>query len=117
MYFSSTISIRDCRYTRFSDDTLLCELLHSLEGLKMNFSLAHAMLKPGKSSLLHYLKESIEVYYILDGEGLMDINKTKKKVRLRGVLFSSCRGQRSISRILAVLYFPFYVFPTWQIRR
>ena len=48
--------------------------------LKMNFSLAHAMLNPGKSSLPHYLKESIEVYYILDGEGLMDINnETKKK--------------------------------------
>jgi len=51
------------------------------------------MLNPGKSSLPHYLKESIEVYYILDGEGLMDINnETKKKVRLGGCYFHPAEG-------------------------
>lgn len=67
-------NVRDCKYERVLDDTLLCELLHpQCENLKMNFSLAHAILKPGEASLPHCLKESAEVYYIIEGEGIMHI--------------------------------------------
>ncbi|UTB33944.1 MAG: cupin domain-containing protein [Methanobacterium sp. ERen5] len=57
------------------DETVLAELLHPKnDGVKLDFSIAHAILKPGKSSLPHILKESVEVYYILEGQGQMHID-------------------------------------------
>ena len=78
------------------------------------------MLNPGKSSLPHYLKESIEVYYILDGEGLMDINnETKKKKRLGwgGAIFILPRAAQYIEDIGGSILSFLCIFPTWQIRR
>jgi mannose-6-phosphate isomerase-like protein (cupin superfamily) len=66
------------------DKTLLCELLHperEPEPLKMGYSLAQALLKPGRSSLPHKLKTASEVYYILEGEGLLVIGEESERVR------------------------------------
>ena len=46
----------------------------------MNFSIAHAILKPGESSLSHKMKKSTEIYYILEGRGLMHIENEKEEV-------------------------------------
>ena len=52
------------------DDTILRELLHpEKEDLKIHYSLAHAVVKPGETSKPHTLKTS-EVYYILEGQGI-----------------------------------------------
>lgn len=57
------------------DGTDLCELLHpSREGLDLPYSIAHASLAPGKASHPHRLLTSTEVYYILSGQGLMDVD-------------------------------------------
>lgn len=57
------------------DETVLAELLHPKnDGVKMDFSIAHAVLKPGTSSLPHILRESVEVYYVLEGQGQMHID-------------------------------------------
>jgi mannose-6-phosphate isomerase-like protein (cupin superfamily) len=62
------------------DLTILRELLHPDRAkLEIRFSLAHAMVKPGKSSLSHKLKTS-EVYYILEGEGIMHLDDESEKV-------------------------------------
>ncbi len=68
--------IRNCEYYRALDDSILCELLHPVkESLpEMPFSIAHAIVEPGKSTKPHRLRTSVEVYYILDGEGRMFIN-------------------------------------------
>jgi mannose-6-phosphate isomerase-like protein (cupin superfamily) len=65
---------RSCHYFRAIDRALLCELLHparETEALALRCSIAHAIVKPGETTLPHRLKSSAEVYYILEGEGII----------------------------------------------
>lgn len=67
--------IKKSNYFDAVDETVLSELLHPKnDGVNLDFSIAHAVLKPGKSSLPHVLKESVEVYYILEGNGQLHID-------------------------------------------
>ncbi len=68
--------IRNCEYFRAMDNSILCELLHPVkESLpEIPFSIAHAIVKPGESTKPHRLKTSVEVYYVLDGEGRIFVN-------------------------------------------
>jgi mannose-6-phosphate isomerase-like protein (cupin superfamily) len=55
------------------DGTLLRELLHpDKQPLELRYSLAHAVVPIGKTSIPHSLTTS-EVYYILSGSGEMHI--------------------------------------------
>ncbi|MDP3964917.1 MAG: cupin domain-containing protein [bacterium] len=66
-------TLQDCPEFTAGDNTILRELLHpDKDDLKLRYSLAHAVVKPGKTSYAHKLKSS-EVYYILEGEGMMHI--------------------------------------------
>jgi mannose-6-phosphate isomerase-like protein (cupin superfamily) len=69
--------IKDLKYCEefmAGDNTILRELLHpDTADLKLRYSLAHACVRPTETSLCHRLKTS-EVYYILEGEGVMHIN-------------------------------------------
>lgn len=66
--------LRTCDEIVAGDETILRELLHPDKAdLKIRYSLAHAKVKPGQSSLPHRLKTS-EVYYILEGEGIMYVD-------------------------------------------
>src|SRR3989344_6195241 len=66
--------LQDCEEFIAGDSTVLRELLHPDKAdLNLRYSLAHAWLKPGDKSTKHSLKTS-EVYYILEGEGVMHIN-------------------------------------------
>jgi mannose-6-phosphate isomerase-like protein (cupin superfamily) len=72
--------LKDCQEFIAGDNTILRELLHPDKAdLNLRYSLAHAVLKPGKISQPHKLKTS-EVYYIMEGEGIMYINKEIAKV-------------------------------------
>lgn len=76
--------IRKCSYFTARDGSILCELLHPLreEGkIALRCSIAHAYLPAGKSTIPHKLTESAEVYYILDGEGILHVNKESAEVR------------------------------------
>jgi len=72
--------IRDssaCPHTRVLDHSLLCELLHPdrVPGAEqLSCSVAHAIIPPGTSTLPHKLQKSTELYYILSGTGIMQIN-------------------------------------------
>jgi len=73
----------DCKYFSALDKTLICELLHPKQdpkGLKMDFSIAHAILGPAESSLPHRMKSSVEIYYILEGTGQMHIESESAEV-------------------------------------
>jgi mannose-6-phosphate isomerase-like protein (cupin superfamily) len=73
-------TLQDCEEFFAGDNTILRELLHPDKAdLNLRYSLAHAMLKPGKTSQPHKLKTS-EVYYILEGEGIMHIDDETEKV-------------------------------------
>ncbi len=63
------------------DHTRLRELLHPNRDYPFSgrYSLAHAVLAPGASSLKHRLA-SDEVYYILSGQGIMHINEESAEV-------------------------------------
>jgi len=65
------------------DDTQVREILnpeHDKERLFLNYSLAHAMLRPGEKSLQHKFHTASEVYYILRGNGIMHINEETAEV-------------------------------------
>jgi mannose-6-phosphate isomerase-like protein (cupin superfamily) len=72
--------LKDCQEFVAGDDSVLREFLHpDKEDLKINYSLAHAMVKPGKKTKPHKLKTS-EVYYILEGKGIMHIDDQSQEV-------------------------------------
>jgi mannose-6-phosphate isomerase-like protein (cupin superfamily) len=63
------------------DDARLCEFLNPLkEALALRYSLAHAEVAEGGATKPHRLRVS-EVYYLLEGEGLMHIDGESAKVR------------------------------------
>jgi mannose-6-phosphate isomerase-like protein (cupin superfamily) len=72
---------QDCREIRALDATALRELLNPVHeaGLPIRFSLAEARVAPGRVTLPHRLKSS-EVYYLLEGEGEMRIDKESRTV-------------------------------------
>ena len=74
-------NLQDCEEFLAGDDSLLRELLHPDKAdLAITYSLAHAVVKPGQTSKPHKLKTS-EVYYILEGEGIMHINGESERVK------------------------------------
>ncbi|MCX6245723.1 MAG: cupin domain-containing protein [Bacteroidetes bacterium] len=72
--------LMECKPFLAGDKTLIRELLHpGKEELEIRYSLAHAVVQPGETSTLHRLRTS-EVYFILEGEGLMSIGDETSKV-------------------------------------
>ncbi|MBU1246659.1 cupin domain-containing protein [Patescibacteria group bacterium] len=72
--------LQNCDEIIAGDDSVLRELLHPNKvDVAFRYSLAHAVVKSGLSSKPHKLKTS-EVYYILEGEGIMYINDESAKV-------------------------------------
>jgi len=60
--------VQKCEEFVAGDNAILRELLHpDKEVIKLRYSLAHAVLKPGHTSYRHKLKTS-EIYYILEGD-------------------------------------------------
>ncbi len=80
--------LKNGRYQKVQDQTILCELLHpENEGLEMGFSLAHAVLEVGESSQQYRLKTSTEVYFILEGEALMHIDDDSGSLKKGQVVY------------------------------
>ncbi|MCX9081484.1 MAG: cupin domain-containing protein [Candidatus Methanoperedens sp.] len=72
--------LNDCEEFTAGDNSILREILHPDKAdLAINYSLAHAIIKSGRTSRPHKLKTS-EVYYILEGEGIMHIDSEIKRV-------------------------------------
>jgi len=71
----------ECEEILAGDHTVLRELLHpdKAELGPVRYSLAHAKLAPGVGSLLHRMMTS-EVYYIVQGRGLMYIDDEEAEV-------------------------------------
>jgi mannose-6-phosphate isomerase-like protein (cupin superfamily) len=73
--------LKNCEEFIAGDNCTLREILHPDKAdLKLRYSLAHAVVKPGDTTWLHRLKSS-EVYYIIEGEGIMHIEDEAKPVR------------------------------------
>ena len=65
--------LKDAAEFKAGDASLLRELLHpAKDPLDIRYSLARAVVGPGAKTLRHRLR-SAEVYYILEGRGLMRV--------------------------------------------
>ncbi|MBD2313580.1 cupin domain-containing protein [Desertifilum sp. FACHB-1129] len=72
--------LHECEEFIAGDGTQLRELLHpDKQPLELRYSLAHAIVPVGQTSILHSLTTS-EVYYILSGEGEMHIDEEVRRV-------------------------------------
>ena len=106
----------DCKEFIAGDNTILRELLHpDKEDLKLVYSLAHAVVKPGETSLWHKLKTSSEVYYILEGEGMMYIDNESQNVRSGQSIYIPPNAKQRIKNTgKADLKFLCIVDPAWK---
>ncbi|MHC1689823.1 MAG: cupin domain-containing protein [Bacteroidales bacterium] len=97
------------------DDTILRVILHpDNEPLPVGYSLAHARVKPGKVSYPHTLK-STEVYYILEGEGLMHIDDESSKATPGQAVFIPANSRQYIENTgTGDLVFLCIVNPAWR---
>ncbi|WP_416670772.1 cupin domain-containing protein [Egbenema bharatensis] len=73
-------NLNDCPEFIAGDGTQLRELLHpDKQPIALRYSLAHAIVPPGQTSIPHSLTTS-EVYYILEGTGEMHIDEETQPV-------------------------------------
>ncbi|MHC1686579.1 MAG: cupin domain-containing protein [Methanothrix sp.] len=98
------------------DNTHLCELMHpSQDGVNIPYSIAFAEVMPGESSLIHRLKTSSEVYFILDGVGEMHIDEEQAQVSPGQAIFIAPGSWQFIRNIgSADLRFLCIVYPKWH---
>ena len=111
-------NIRNCKYFKAIDETTLCELLHpdqEAEKLNMNYSIAHAIVKPGETSKPHKLKTSSEIYYILEGTGTMFIGDESADVHPSQAIYIPPNSRQYIqNKGVSDLKFLCIVHPPWN---
>lgn len=105
----------DCEEFTAGDGTQIREILHPDKAVvSLGYSLAHAKLAPHRTSLLHRLKIS-EVYYILAGRGLMEIDGETSEVGIGDTIYIA---PSSTQRITCLgpdnLEFLCIVDPAWR---
>ena len=77
----------DCEQIVAGDKSLLRELVHpDKDNVALRYSLAHAVVPPGRATVPHRLK-NCEVYYILVGKGLMHIEQEASAVETGAVVY------------------------------
>jgi len=81
----------------------------------MQFSIAHTILKSGESSMSHKLKKSVEVYYILEGKGLMHIDDESAEIQSGQAIYIPPNAKQWIENIGdSDLKFLCMVYPPWR---
>ncbi|MGB5960897.1 MAG: cupin domain-containing protein [Coleofasciculaceae cyanobacterium] len=97
------------------DGTQLRELLHpDKQPLELRYSLAHATVQSGQTSVLHSLTTS-EVYYILSGRGEMHIDEQKELVEPGDTIYIPPNAKQYIHNSgTEPLVFICIVDPAWR---
>lgn len=98
------------------DKTEIKEIIHpDKDSLKIGYSMAHATVLPGKSSIPHQLKSS-EVYFILQGKGNVFIDHESKIVEKGDLVFIPPMANQYIENVGDIdLNFICIVEPAWKI--
>jgi mannose-6-phosphate isomerase-like protein (cupin superfamily) len=114
----NTVLIRDiheCEEITAGDATLLRELLHPHKAdIKIHYSLAHAIVTQGQTTTPHRLKTS-EVYYILEGQGVMHIDDERSPVTQGQAVYIPPGAAQSITNTgTCDLKFLCIVDPAWR---
>jgi mannose-6-phosphate isomerase-like protein (cupin superfamily) len=109
--------IDDCQEFVAADDSVLREFLHPAKtNLQINYSLALAKVLPHQKTRLHKLKTS-EVYYIIEGCGLMHINEESCKVSPHCAIYIPPNSEQYIENTGdSDLSFLCIVEPAWRPR-
>jgi mannose-6-phosphate isomerase-like protein (cupin superfamily) len=107
--------IDDCPEITAGDNTRLRELFNPLkDDLDLRYSLAVARVEPGGTTFLHRLKTS-EVYYILEGEGEMNIDGERRRVGRGQAIYIPPRSEQQITNTGdGDLVFVCIVDPAWR---
>ena len=107
--------LKDCEEFTAGDNCALREILHPDKAdLKLRYSLAHAIVKPGDTTWLHRLRTS-EVYYIIAGEGIMHIDDESAPVRPGSTVYIPPKAQQCITNSGKTdLTFICIVDPAWR---
>ncbi len=110
-------SLASMKGFKAGDSSFLRELLHpGKEALDIGYSLAHAVVKPGQKTRPHRLK-SAEVYYVLEGRGLMHIDGEREEVEPGQAVYIPPGAVQSIENTGPNdLAFLCIVDPAWQAR-
>jgi mannose-6-phosphate isomerase-like protein (cupin superfamily) len=107
----------DCKEIAALDGTILRELLnprHEQADLKLDYSLAHAVVRPGQSSIPHRFCEASEVYYIIQGTGRMHVDSETSDVSVGDTVYIPPMGVQYIENIGDTdLVFLCVVSPSW----
>ncbi len=105
----------DCEKFIAGDRTVLREMLHPDKApLELRYSLAHATLLPGERSTPHALRTS-EVYYLLEGRGVMHIDDETREVGPGDTIYIPPRARQFIeSTGSGELKFLCIVDPAWR---
>ncbi|MBM3324948.1 MAG: cupin domain-containing protein [Calditrichaeota bacterium] len=108
-------SLSKCQEFIAGDKTLLRELLHpAKQPLSVRYSLAHARLAPGETSLRHRLQAS-EVYYILGGQGRMHIEGEASLIKKGDAIYIPPGASQYIENLGSdELVFLCIVDPAWR---
>jgi mannose-6-phosphate isomerase-like protein (cupin superfamily) len=109
------IDPNQCEEIVAGDQTILRELLHPDKAdLQIRYSLAHTIVKPGQSSLPHRLKTS-EVYYILEGEGIIYVGDESAPVHSGQAIYVPPNSSQHVKNTGdSDLKFLCIVDPAWQ---
>lgn len=107
--------LQDCAEFKAGDNSILRELLHPDKAdLSIRYSLAYAIVKPGAASRSHRLRTS-EVYYILEGEGIMHIDEESARVGPGQAVYIPPRSRQYIRNTGKIgLKFLCIVDPAWR---
>ena len=107
--------LKDCSEFIAGDASILREIFHpDKEDLKLHYSLAHAKVMPGESTKPHKLKTS-EVYYILEGQGRMHIDKESCMVKPGCTIYIPPNARQYIENTGdSALKFLCIVDPAWK---
>lgn len=109
-------NLKDCAEFISGDGCVLREILHPDKmDLKLGYSLAHAIVHPGDITLPHRLKTS-EVYYIIEGEGVMHIDQETALVRAGATVYIPPKAVQYIQNSGKTdLVFLAIVDPAWRV--
>lgn len=107
--------LKDCPAFIAGDDSLLRELLHPDKmNLHIHYSLAHAKVPIGQKTKPHKLR-TCEVYYILNGQGLMHINEESVNVNSQCAVYIPPGATQYIENTCNIdLDFLCIVDPAWR---
>jgi len=108
-------NIDECKSFEAGDKSILREVLHpAKDNAKIRYSIAHAIVKPGKRTVDHSLGAT-EVYIILEGQGTAHIDSETREVKKGDIVYIPANSVQKIENTgTEDLVFLCVVDPAWS---